>query len=230
MPSIAVLDNPVWYALTGPQASLARRVGNAARFDPRLSPFTAIADDDPRSWADLAELVGPGATAVLAAGPQTPPPGWIEKFRFRGLQMTGDDVLDLDDPELVELGEADAVEMRELAAQTRPGPFEERTHEFGGYLGVRRDGRLVAMAGQRIRPRGWTEISAVCTDQNVRGQGLASRLVRGVATAIRRRGDQPMLHVAESNEDAIRVYERLGFRTRGSVFFSGFAAPEQVRA
>jgi predicted GNAT family acetyltransferase len=136
--------------------------------------------------------------------------------------MLAETVERVSDPEIVRLGPGDASEMVELAARTRPGPFEARTHEFGGYLGVRREGVLVAMAGERLHPPGWVEISAVCTDEAVRGQGLASRLVRAVASSISARGDRPMLHVATSNTAAIALYERLGFRTRCEVGFAAY--------
>ncbi len=237
-PDESVLDNPVWNALSGPQSHLAVRVGTAARFDPAMSPFAGLADDSEASWVDLARVVGPGGTAVLAGGPQRAPAAWREVFRVSGFQMTATmpgsageaevDDPELDDPELVALGDEDAPAMIRLASLTKPGPFESRTHEFGGYVGVSREGRLVAMAGQRLRPPGWTEISAVCTEESARGSGLGSRLVRAVAADIRRRGETPMLHVAGTNVTAIRLYETLGFRKRRSLEFAAFMAPDST--
>lgn len=227
----SVLDNPAWNALIGSESEFATRFGNAARFDQAMSPFTGLADGDPASWADLARVVGAGGLAVLAGGPQSQPEDWGEDFRIDGLQMIAESVqpLDLGDhaaaDELVVLGDRDAAAMVELATRTGPGPFESRTHEFGGYLGIRREGRLVAMAGERLRPPGFAEISAVCTDESARGQGLAGLLVRAVATNIQRRGETPILHVAESNEGAVRLYEKLGFRTRIPITFLGVTAP-----
>jgi ribosomal protein S18 acetylase RimI-like enzyme len=217
----SVLDNPVWFALTGPQAAFAVRRGRAVRFDPAMSPFVGIADDDEASWDDLAQLLGSSGPAAMFRSARVPR-GWVETFSARGLQMLAETVERVSDPEIVRLGPGDASEMVELAARTRPGPFEARTHEFGGYLGVRREGVLVAMAGERLHPPGWVEISAVCTDEAVRGQGLASRLVRAVASSISARGDRPMLHVATSNTAAIALYERLGFRTRCEVGFAAY--------
>ena len=223
----SVLDNPAWFALTGPQAALAVRRGDAARFDPAMSPFVGITDDSDASWADLARLLGPGAPAVMFQIGRVPA-GWTQTFSGRGLQMIApvagltDSV---DDPELIELGPGDAADMFELAERTKPGPFERRTPEFGGYVGVRRNGALVAMAGERLHPPGWTEISAVCTDESARGQGLAGRLVRRVASSIAKRGDRAMLHVAESNTGAVALYERLGFRIRREVAFAAYLSP-----
>jgi ribosomal protein S18 acetylase RimI-like enzyme len=129
------------------------------------------------------------------------------------------------DPEAESLGSADLAEMLDLVRRTEPGPFEPRTVELGGYLGIRRDGRLVAMAGQRMRPTGWTEISAVCTDRAVRGQGLAGRLVRAVAAGVRDRGETPFLHAAADNIGAIRLYESIGFTLRGETAFTVLRSP-----
>lgn len=115
--------------------------------------------------------------------------------------------------------------MLDLVARTQPGPFLPRTHEMGTYLGIRRGGALVAMAGERLRPPGWSEISAVCTDPAHRGLGLGSRLVRAVGAVIRERGDVPFLHATATNTAAVRVYEGLGFTLRRTVEFAAFRVP-----
>ena len=115
--------------------------------------------------------------------------------------------------------------MLDLVQRTRPGPFRPRTIAMGTYLGIRRGGRLVAMAGERLHPTGWTEISAVCTDDEHRGQGLATRLVLAVAAGIRDRGDTPFLHAAATNVDAIRLYAALGFRLRRTLTFGAVRTP-----
>lgn len=115
--------------------------------------------------------------------------------------------------------------MLDLVALTQPGPFLPRTVELGRYLGIRHEGRLIAMAGERLRPPGWTEISAVCTHPDHRGRGLAGLLIRAVAAGIRERGDVPFLHAAADNIQAIRLYESMGFVLRREPVFIGLRTP-----
>lgn len=223
------LDNPVWTSLTGTHAGFAQRRGDALRYPPDVSPWAALPlDAGAAAWRDLAALAGPGAEFAVAGDPHTPPAGWAEVMRMPGVQLDGSGMHVAPDAEAVLLGPADVPEMRALVARTEPGPFEPRTREMGTYLGVRRDGVLVAMAGERLRPPGWSEISAVCTDPAVRGQGLASRLVRAVGAAIRERGDVPFLHAAAANVDAVRLYGKLGFTLRRTVEFAVFRVPRRI--
>jgi ribosomal protein S18 acetylase RimI-like enzyme len=217
-----VLDNPVWAALTGPHAPLAERHGQAARYPGDVTPFAAVPDD--RAWDDLARLAGPGGTASLA-GDTVPPPDWEVVLDIPCVQLIGSDVDSADEPAAQRLGAGDVPEMLDLVARARPGPFLPRTVELGGYLGIRRGGALVALAGQRMRLPGYTEISAVCTDPAHRGQGLASRLILAVAAGIRARGDVPFLHAAVANTNAVRLYRGLGFRLRREIPFRLLRAP-----
>ncbi|MGF1425408.1 GNAT family N-acetyltransferase [Kitasatospora sp. LaBMicrA B282] len=218
-PLAHVLDNPAWTALTGPHAGLAERLGRAARYPADVCPFAALADPaDPRAWADLAALVGPDAPTMVP-GLTEPPAGWQVVDIIVGVQLVDTALRAEPAPEAVRLGPADVPEMLDLVARTRPGPFRPRTVELGGYLGLRHEGRLVAMAGERLRPPGWGEISAVCTDPDHRGRGLATRLIRAVAAGIRARGATPFLHTAAANADAVRLYESIGFTVRRQVDF-----------
>jgi len=219
------LDNPVWSALTGPQSVVAAREGQAARFAVEISVFAALADQPGEAaWTDAAKL--PGADAMVVVAPQSPPPSeWEILARRPGIQMLAQDLEAEPDAEAVPLGPEDISEVLALISKTRPGPFLARTIELGDYLGIRRDGVLVAMAGERLHLPGWTELSAVCTDESVRGSGLASRLVRAVAAGIRARGDEVLLHVASTNTTAISLYRTLGFVERREIDFVLVRAP-----
>jgi len=240
---VSVLDNPVWSALTGPQRALGTATSLAARFRPEVSPFGGFADaPTPAHWDDLAELAGPGRVVGLVGsgdGMEPPPPGWAITREITGVQMVGTRV----DPEPtrsgpagslradrptdapMSLGDDDVPDMLALVAETQPGPFLARTVEFGGYLGIRREGRLVAMAGERLRPQGYAEISAVATDPGHRRQGLADLLIRAVAAGIASRGEVPFLHASSTNTGAIRLYEAMGFTLRRRVTFLVVATP-----
>jgi len=218
------LDNPVWHALTGPQAEFSEGSSLALRYQTDVAAFAALPDEvPPDAWSALARLVGPGGAAVIFR-PTTVavPRDWEITTRMNSLQMVatepiGEPIGAADDA-FVQLGTQDVRDMIALVERTRPGPFARRTVQLGTYLGRRRheDGRLVAMAGERVHPPGYTELSAVCTDAEARKSGLATRLVRAVAAGIEARAETPMLHVLAENHSAIRVYEALGFETRAA--------------
>jgi len=226
----AVLDDPVGSSLDGHHAAFARRKGRMAVYDAEVATFAAVPPDPSAAdWADLAGLLGPGGFADLFSAPGTPPSAWEPIFTLPGLQFVAGESSAAASPprglRLVELGPGDVDQMRALVARTRPGPFWARTCEMGGYLGVRDGETLVAMAGERLHPPGWTEISAVCTAPEARGRGLAATLVSEVAARIVARGERPFLHVAADNAAALRLYDALGYQVRREVTFRGFRVP-----
>jgi GNAT superfamily N-acetyltransferase len=220
------LDNPVRASLAGSHAALAEVYRTARRYPADVSPFIAMPDQpDQESWRDVAVLTGGGGVATLVGLTTSAPLGWEVVLEMSGVQMVDSSVVPAEEPEAVGLGPSDVPEMLDLVARTKPGPFLPRTIQLGGYLGIRRGGSLVAMAGERLRPPGWTEISAVCTDPEFRGQGFARRLVLAVASGIHRRAESPILHTTASNTNAIRLYESLGFVVRRQVKIVGVRIP-----
>jgi ribosomal protein S18 acetylase RimI-like enzyme len=211
----ALLDNPVYAALCGPHARFARVRGRARRYPVDVAPFLALpSPPSAQDWEDAAGLVAPGTYVAGRYGGAELPDGWRAVQAFDLVQMIEERVTGVDYAEAIPLGTADVPEMLELVAETEPGPFLTRTIELGDYLGIRRGGALVAMAGERFRPDGWTEISAVCTKPDHRGQGLASQLMGALIAGIQRRSERAFLHVMSSNTGAIRLYEALGFGVR----------------
>lgn len=217
------LDNPIWTALATGQAHLGQGNALACRYHPDVAPFAALASESPAAWAALSRLLPPGEqVALLSRDPAAPggafraqPVGVIHQ-----MVAAGGDNADADDLDVVALGQADAKDMLELALKTKPGPFCKRTHEMGNDIGLRDQGRLIAMAGERMRPAGFVEISAVCVDDGWRGKGVAGHLLRRLQRDIRQRGQTPFLHVLSDNRNAIALYERLGFVLRQRFFLS----------
>ena len=239
-----VLDDPVGASLTSTHAHLARSVGRAVAFHPDVASFCSVGTaPDPQSWTDLAQLLGPGEVADLFDCPSAPPSDWEPVFSLDGVQMVATPTLAT--PRLaaatadaattagtdttsrvVELGADDVPEIFELVRRTAPGPFRPGTHELGTYLGIRDGDTLVAMAGQRLRPPGWSEISAVCTAPEARGRGHATRLITQLAARTTADGERPFLHAVATNTGAIALYERLGFTVRKRVTFRGYRIPD----
>jgi predicted GNAT family acetyltransferase len=213
----AILDRPIWTALTTRQAHLGLGDALARRYHPDVAPFAALASDTPAAYEALHRLLQPHEQVALLS---LEPLAGIDTLQVEHVgtlhQMvsTRDETGNPDDLDVIRLGNADAQEMLALAQKTKPGPFSTRTHEMGNYIGVRDQGRLVAMAGERLCLDGYVEISAVCVDDDWRGKGLAGRLINILRKEIRQRGETPFLHVFSHNTTAISLYERLGFELR----------------
>jgi ribosomal protein S18 acetylase RimI-like enzyme len=219
----AVLDDPVWHALTTSHAHLAEGTGAARRYHPEVAAFVALDPSRADAWSALHELVGPGETVLLARhGGIVTPAEWSRVWGGFGFQMVLDRLAPAPptDATITQLTDAHVEQMVALVELTRPGPFRPRTIELGDYFGVFDDGgQLIAMAGERLQTTEFTEISAVCTHPTARRRGLASILSSHVAVGILARGQRPILHVAETNTNARRVYERLGFAVRSRLEF-----------
>lgn len=214
------LDRPVWATLTTHHASLSEGNDLARRFLPDVNLFASSRDDSPAPLEALAQLVRPEESVFVLQVPTIViPPGLVEVKAARGVQMvaarsTTDEGSGSD---IRILTERDAPEMLELATLTEPGPFLPRTHTMGTFFAIRINGRLAAMAGERMRFPGYTEVSGVCTHPDFRGRGLARRLSATVAARIEARGERPFLHAWEANHAAISLYEALGFKIRTHV-------------
>ena len=224
------LDRPVWSALTGRLAPLAIRAeqgeGAALRLDPDIGVFVAAADASTDSRAALDELcrrypgaglVEPEGTPIAAVLPDLPVVSQAPCVQMTAAALTPDTSGELD---VLTLSAADADEMLALATLTRPGPFRKGTLRLGGFVGVRREGRLIAMAGERMKVDGFSELSGVCTHPDFRGQGLAGALSRIVVARILARGEQAFLHAYAEHAATIAFYEGLGFSTRARMTYT----------
>lgn len=213
------LDRPVWHALTTRQADVSRGTARAIRLAPDYGVFAAAADDSPESLSALAMLIPAQENLVLMEAEKMPPPsGTVVVCSAVCHQMIAEKLTPGElDFSVTPLTDDDGPDMLALATLTKPGPFFTRTHQLGDFVGVKHDGRLVAMAGERMKPVGFTEVSGVCTLPDYRGRGYAGGLMRLVVARILARGETPFLHVYASNTGAIALYRTLGFTLRQTV-------------
>ena len=218
-----ILDRPVWSALTGRQSHLALRKGGALRMDPAFGLFAAVETETEDNSSALSELVREHGVSGLVQLTEVAAPQGTERISAAVCWQMVAEVLAPAEPAafaIEPLTDADASEMLALATLTRPGPFFARTHELGSFVGVKIDGCLAAMAGERLRPEGFTEVSGVCTHPDHRGKGYAAGLMAHVAGRIAASGETPFLHSYADNVGANRLYESLGFRLRREVIFT----------
>ena len=211
-----VLDRPVWTALSTRHADLAEGGNLARRYPASITLFAAARDDGPESLRALEELTRPdGSLILLQAEEIVLPPGLVAGTTAFGVQMiAGRPPVKVADDRIQRLTESDAEEMLALATLTKPGPLSLKALSLGEFWGVKVDGKLVAMAGERMKQEGYTEVSGVCSHPDFRGGGLARLLSLFVAGRIFDRGEQPYLHAFEANKAAIDLYESLGFKLR----------------
>lgn len=214
------LDRPVWESLATRHAALSEGGPLAKRYLPDVNLFASARDDGAEALAALSALVAPGEHVYLLQVPEIAMPAALCAAKTAlGVQMVAARPVrpESGSEAILPLGDADAPDMLALAQLTQPGPFLARTHVMGHFIGIRIDGRLAAMAGERMHVPGHTELSGVCTHPDFRGRGFARRLSATVCTGIEARGETPFLHAWKDNHSAIALYETLGFRWRADV-------------
>jgi predicted GNAT family acetyltransferase len=227
MTSAHLLDQPARSALSGRHARFAIVRGTARRYHPAYGVFASIEDRSEASFAALAALVAEhGDVALLEADAPAATSGLAVVSQDVGVQMIAHQLRPSAPAGLAvtPLGDADAPDMLALATLTEPGPFFEKTHRLGDFVGVRAGGQLVAMAGERMKPDGFTEVSGVCTHPDHRRRGYAATLMRHVAARILARGETPFLHAYATNHAAIALHQRLGFTLRREILMTRLTA------
>ena len=215
-PSTHPLDRPIWSALTTRQKDLAEGGARARRFPVAIGPFADLVDMSPQSFAELAAIMSGSEISVLFTPDAVAVPDQFKVLLAEtGEQMIGTPAEStIAGVEIVTLGPADVPDMMALVELTKPGPFGVRTHELGTFLGIKVDGQLVAMTGERMKPGNYTEMTAVCVHPSHRGRGCAQALLGAVARQIVARGEIPFLHVFSNNDSAIALYRRQGMEIR----------------
>lgn len=229
---IAQLDNPFHSALRTLHRGIALQSGQVVRYPAAYAPFLAVPDAGVpdagvEAEAGLHALVAPGESVyLLGVAPARVPPGWRLEALRPLVQMVCETPLPvMPGPAAVELGEAQRGDVLALTARVYPHYFRERTLELGRYLGIYRDGRLAAMAGERLGADGFREMSAICTDPDFLGQGYARRLTALLGNINLAAGVVPFLHVSRENPRALQLYARMGYRHRRDIGFWALHAP-----
>lgn len=214
------LDNPFWHSLRTRHRGIALRADDIARYPADFAPFLGTADADAGADAALETLVAAAESVyLLGIVPQTPP-GWrLQAFRPLAQMVCERELEVIDGPDTMELGDAHRADVLALTALVYPHYFRARTMEMGRYFGIYRDGRLAAMAGERLGTDGFQEISAICTHPDFLGLGYARRLTAMLSNDNLARGRIPFLHVSHENPRALRLYESLGYRHRRDIEF-----------
>jgi ribosomal protein S18 acetylase RimI-like enzyme len=214
------LDNPIWESLSSRHQALALRQGDVARYPAAVAPFLGIATDGIDAAAALELLVSPGDTALLLGPVPSEPEGWELKQLAQLAQMVCPvRMQEADGPAIIELSEPHHADVLALTALVYPHYFRPRTTDLGRYFGIYRDGRLAAMAGERMGMEGYTEISAICTHPDFNGHGYARRLLAWLSNDNLERGCTPFLHVSQQNQRALQLYERNGYQIRREITF-----------
>jgi ribosomal protein S18 acetylase RimI-like enzyme len=218
-----ILDNPVWEALSTEDARL--NCGNDAvrYFAEDVSPFVGMKHWDDHDLAILEkELPADRSFSVMIADQVRIPACFEIVFTTPLYQMVCTRFQPIFDSSLSmrQLGDADVPAMLELTSLTKPGPFLQHTIDFGNYVGIYQNGELLAMAGERLHVKGYTEVSAVCTHPAHLGKGYASHLMSHACETVIQQGNIPFLHVKQDNTRAIAKYEHLGFSIRSAFYFA----------
>jgi ribosomal protein S18 acetylase RimI-like enzyme len=216
------LDNIIWNTLTTRHKKFADICGQTRRFPADIGPLAGFPEQSADRYSELAELSGNGTIALFLPEPFEPREGWEIMGGAPLYQMVcrKEDFSPAGSPApVLMLDTKDSLDMFELTGLTKPGPFGSRTHELGNFFGIRQQGKLAAMGGERMKVPGFTEISAVCTHPDHLGKGYAAAIMSRVAQGIVNAGETPFLHVRHDNPRAIDLYERLGFRKRTTTHY-----------
>ena len=210
-----ILDNPAWNSLNTNHRQLGKIGKKAAVYNPQISVIGAVKENTLDAYLELGTLTTPGVpVAIIGFKIPSELKGWMTLQSAETYQMVCNKPIDYAEVDYVELTKKDVPEMMKLVEVTKPGPFSPGTIEMGHYVGIRKNGELIAMGGERMKPKGYVEISGICTHPEHRGKGYGTAITGILTNTILEQGDTPFLHVFKQNETAIRLYEKLGYATR----------------
>lgn len=209
------LDNPAWSALNSIHSKFAEGTEHAKRYRPDIAPFVACIDN---RMAEIDPFINTGETFFMIGDLPVLPANYAVIHEIPCGQMLLTGKIPEDAPALL-LDETDKTDMFNLINSVQPGLYKPDTRLLGNYYGVKQDGQLVAMAGERIKIPGYTELSAICTNPAYTGRGYAQQLIKHLCRTHVAAGIMSYLHVTLSNERAVRLYEFMGFEKRRDISF-----------
>jgi len=217
-----ILDNPAWNALINGNNQFSNGNESAKYFNEEISPFIGLKEYSQENFDILYDMIPHDSpVGFVVPGEIQVPDTWKVLGKISAYQMIYNlpSILAKIEIEPIPLTKEHVPEMLALTKLTNPGPFAERTIEFGNYQGIFDNGKLAAMAGQRLNPLPYAEISAVCTHPDHLSKGYARQLLQSQIQRIKAASGIPFLHVRNDNERAIKVYENSGFSTRKEMYF-----------
>ncbi len=216
-----ILDNPAWNAMSSFNSHLALGNERVKIFREDVSPFAGLKNYDEPSFFELYNLIPPERTIIIPNSNRLSIPQYWKVnniFDVRQMILNHKTLPSVPVTGIVSLSRKDIPQMITLTQLTQPGPFLQRTIEFGNYNGIFNSDELVAMAGQRMHANKYVEISAVCTNPDHTGKGYGKSLINYQVRKIVTEGNIPFLHVKADNEHAINLYKHLGFTVRSAMY------------
>ncbi|WP_212004451.1 GNAT family N-acetyltransferase [Chitinophaga sp. HK235] len=217
-----LLDNPAWSALTTTQAPLSMGTERVKRYRKEILSFIACEDAKQSALEELQPWINEGESFYLIGELPVLSADWqiVNELPCAQMVLRSQVVLPVKEPATITMLTADdATAMYDLVNKVQPGYYNPGTRLLGTYYGIWQEGRLVAMAGERMRMSGFTELSAIVTDPAYTGRGYAQQLITRLCHQHAEEGVTSMLHVSVANERAIRLYEHMGFVTRRTIVF-----------
>ena len=213
------LDNPVWCSLSETHKNFSIGYPHIKFYHPDYCPFGGYGAN--KTVSNYIDEYSKLTDNFFIVGNK---PAFSDSLKLNNelvcRQMIPEYKIETDIKEkIMKLEEEHANELFQLVNQVQPGYFRRKTFLLGSYYGIFKNNKLIAVSGERMKMNEYIEISAVVTHPEHTGKGYAKQLVAHTANRIFDQNKIPYLHVAETNTTAIKLYEKLSFKTRRKISF-----------